>query len=65
MAGSVFKSRLEWHLSVEETRRQWSPQEAEMVAANDAVTISSTKAQLKLVELVNHGRHTAHADSLD
>ena len=36
-----------------------------MLAAHDAVTTNSTKAQQKLCKLVNQGRHAAHTALLD
>ena len=36
-----------------------------MLAAHDAVTTNSTKAQKKLGKLVNQGRHAAHTSLLD
>ena len=64
MAGIVLESWLEWSLS-EEWDRARRPPEADMLAAHDAVTTNSRKAQQKLGKLVNQGRHAAHTTSLD
>ena len=49
----------------EEGDRAPRPPEADMLAAHDAVTTNSRKAQQKLGKLVNQGRHAAHTTSLD
>ena len=59
MAGIVSESWLEWGLGEEEDRAP-RPPEADMLAAHDAVTTYSRKAQQKLGKLVNQGRHAAH-----
>ena len=41
------------------------PPEADMLAAHDAVTTTSRKAQQKLRKLVNQGNHAAYTASLD
>ncbi|CAN0596167.1 unnamed protein product, partial [Laminaria digitata] len=41
------------------------PPEADMLAAHDAVTTNSRRAQQKLGKLVNQGRHAAHTASLE
>ena len=64
MAGIVPESWLEWGLGVEEDQAPTS-READMLAAHDAVTTNSTKAQQKLSKLVNQGRHAAHTALLD
>ena len=49
----------------EEGDRPPRPPEADMLAAHDAVLTNSRKAQHKLGNLVNQGRHAAHTASLD
>ena len=63
MAGIVPESRLEWGLG-EEGDRASRPPEADMLAAHDAVTTNSLKAQQKLGKLVNQGKHAAQTHSL-
>ena len=63
MAGIVPESWLEWGLGAEEDLTP-RPTEAGMAASYDAVTTNSRKAQQKLGELVNQGRHVAHTDYL-
>ena len=64
MAGIVLEPWLEWGLG-EEGGRAPRPPEADMLAAHDAVTTNSRKAQQKLEKLVNQGRHAPHTASLD
>ena len=64
IAGIVPESWLEWGLGAEGDQAPRTP-EADMLAAHDAVTTNSTKAQQKLGKLVNQGRHAAHTASLD
>ena len=64
MAGIVPESWLEWGLGAEGDQAPRTP-EADMLAAHDAVTTNSTKAQQKLGKLVNQGRHAAHTSLLD
>ena len=52
MAGIVLESWLEWSLS-EEWDRARRPPEADMLAAHDAVTTNSRKAQQNMGNLVN------------
>ena len=59
MAGIVPESWLEWGLGADEDQAPRIP-EADVLAAHDAVTANSTKAQQKLGTLVNRGRHAAH-----
>ena len=59
MAGIVLEPWLEWGLG-EEGGRAPRPPEADMLAAHDAVTTSSRKAQQKVGKLVNQGKHAAH-----
>ena len=58
MAGIAPES-LEWGLDAEGDLTS-SPPEADMLAAHDAVTTNSRKAQQKLDELVNQRRHASH-----
>ena len=62
--GIVPESWQEWGLGAEGDQAPRSP-EADMLAAHDAVTTNSTKAQQKLGKLVNQGRHAAHTALLD
>ena len=62
-AGIVPKSWLERGLGAEGDLAS-RPPEADMLAAHNAVTNISRKAQQKLGKLVNHGRHAAHTASL-
>ena len=64
MAGIVLEPWLEWGLG-EEGGRAPRPPGANMLAAHDAVTTNSPKAQQILGKLVNPGRHAAHTASLD
>ena len=64
MAGIVPESWLERGLGAEGGQAPRTP-EADMLAAHDAVTTNSTKAQQKLGKLVNQGRHAAHTSLLD
>ena len=47
------------------SRRSGRPPEADMLAAHDAITTNSRKAQHKLGKQVNQRRHAAHATSLE
>ena len=64
MAGIVPESWLEWGLGAEGDAPP-RPPEVDILAAHDAVTSTSRKAQHKLGKLVNQGRHAAHTASLD
>ena len=64
MTGIVPKSWLEWGLG-EEGDATPRPPEVDILAAHDAVTTNSRKAQYKLSKLVNQGRRAAHIASLD
>ena len=64
MAGIIPESWLEWGRGEEGDQAARTP-EADMLAAHDAVTTNSRKAQQKLGKLVNQGRHAAHTTSLD
>ena len=64
MAGIVPESWLEWGLGVEGDAAP-RPAEVDILAAHDAVTTNSRKAQHKLGKLVNQGRHAAHTASFD
>ena len=64
MAGIVPEFWLEWGLG-EKGDRAPRPPEADMLAAHDAVTTTSRKAQQKLRKLVNQGNHAAYTASLD
>ena len=59
MAGIVPESWLEWGLNAEEDLASTSS-EADMLVVHDAVTTISRKAQHKVGQLVNQGRHAAH-----
>ena len=59
MAGIVPEPWLEWGLG-EEGDRAPSPPQADMLAAHDAVTTNSRKAQQKLGKLVNQGLSLIH-----
>ena len=58
------ESWLEWGLGAEGDQAPRTP-EADILAAHDAVTTNSTKAQKKLGKLVNQGRHAAHTALID
>ena len=64
MAGIIPESWLEWGRGEEGDQAARTP-EADMLAAHDAVTTNSRKAQQKLGKLVHQGRHAAHTASLD
>ena len=64
MAGIVPESWLEWSLGAEGDQAPRTPK-ADMLAAHDAVTTNSTRAQQKLSNLVNHGKHAAYTALLD
>ena len=63
MPGIIPESWLEWGLRVEAEQAP-SPPEADMLAAHDAGTNNSRKAQQKLGKLVNQGRHAAQKVSI-
>ena len=64
MAGIGPESWLGWGLG-EEGGQAPRSLEADMLAAHDAVTINSRKAQEKVDKLDNQGRHAAHEALLD
>ena len=64
MARIVPESWLEWGLGAEADLASTAP-EADMLAAHDAVTTNSRKAQQKLGKLVNLRRHAARTASLE
>ena len=64
VAGIVPESWSEWGLGAEGDAAS-RPPEVDMLAAHDAVTTNSRKAQHKLGTTVNQGRHAAHTASLD
>ena len=63
MAGIVPEPWLEWGLGAEGDAAP-RPPEVDMLAAHDAVTTNSWKAQQKLGK-INQSRHAAHTGSLD
>ena len=62
--GIVPESWLEWGLGAEGDLAP-RPPEADMMAAHDAVTTTSRKAQQKLGKLGDQGRQAAHTASLE